>query len=159
MSAERVGGSRFDGEVDVAVRVSRVFAGITAEAIAQAGDGVTLPQLRVLVLASASGGLDMTSVAEALDVHISNASRLCERLVQAGLLLRRGSAADRRHVELTLTAAGAELVAAVTAHRRDVVTRALRVMSPQQRSSVAEAMAVFADVVDEQLERRHLATL
>jgi len=31
--------------------VARIFAAITAESIAQVGEGVTLPQLRVLVLA------------------------------------------------------------------------------------------------------------
>jgi hypothetical protein len=38
--------------LDSLMSAARIFAGITAESIAQTGDAVTLPQLRVLVLAS-----------------------------------------------------------------------------------------------------------
>lgn len=50
------------------------------------------------------------------------------------------------------------LVAAVIGHRREVFTRALRGMSPQQRLSVAEALTALTEVVEEQLERRNLLT-
>ena len=72
---------------------------------------------RVLVLASQPGRLNATGVAEALGVHLSSASRICDRLVQAGLLDRRDLPQDRRHVELTLTPAGERLLASVNDHR------------------------------------------
>ena len=55
----------------------------------EAEASVTLPQLRVLVLTCDRGALSMGEVAQLLDVHPSNATRLVDRLVQAGLLDRR----------------------------------------------------------------------
>jgi DNA-binding MarR family transcriptional regulator len=65
------------------MNAARIFAPITAESVAQVGEGVTLPQLGVLVLASQPGHLNASGVAETLDVHLSSASRICDRLVQA----------------------------------------------------------------------------
>lgn len=76
------GGTLLDEPVETVVRAALVFSAVTVESIAQAGAGITLPQLRVPVLASTSSELHNNAVAGALDVHISNASRICDRLVQ-----------------------------------------------------------------------------
>lgn len=132
-----------DSAVDVAIKAARIFAAVTAESIAQAGSGVTLPQLRVLTVAGEVGKLSNADVARTLDIHISNASRLCDRLVQAGLLNRRDSPTDRRQVELTLTASGRALVAAVTEHRRTAFTHILAAMSPSEQAELARALTGF----------------
>lgn len=136
-------------DVTTVLLASRVFADITAEAVAGAGDGISSPQLRVLVLASRSETLNNAAVAEALDVHISNASRICDRLVLAGLLHRRDAPGNRRQVELTLTPRGSALVTAVLEHRREQVSAILTSMSPPQRSSVATALASFTRAAGE----------
>jgi DNA-binding MarR family transcriptional regulator len=82
-------------------------------------------------------------VAEALDVHISNASRICDRLVLAGLLHRRDSPADRRHVELTITHRGAALVSAVADHQRHLVHQVLAAMPLRQRAHLTAALTSF----------------
>lgn len=135
-----------DDAVEVVAAASGIFASVTAESISQAGLGVTLPQLRVLTLAADAGPLRNTDVAQALAIHISNASRLCDRLVQAGLLNRRDSPADRRQVELTLTAAGRRLVDAVTEHRRAVFARILDRMSAEDRDALITSLASFVRV-------------
>lgn len=74
-----------DSEADritTMLEAARFFAKITAESIAQTDVGFTLPQLRVLVLASENEPLSSSAVAIALDIHLSNASRLCDRLVR-----------------------------------------------------------------------------
>ncbi len=60
------------------------------------------PQLRVLVLTSMQGALNLGAVAEALGVHASNATRT----------------GDRCQVELSLTSKGRDLVESVMSHRR-----------------------------------------
>lgn len=129
--------------VEALMRGAREFAGITAASIAQAGDGVTLPQLRVLVLASSRPTLNATGVAEALNVHLSNASRICDRLVHAGLLDRRESGRDRRHVELSLTGEGERLVETVMDHRRQSITRVLQHMPEASQQQLAQALSAF----------------
>ena len=129
--------------VEEVLRAARVFAAVTAEALAQLGDRITLPQLRVLTAAAEAGCLSNADVARLLDVHISNASRLCDRLVDAGLLDRRDSEVDRRQVTLTATAAGRDLLDVVTAHRRSVFTRVLADMSARDRDALVRGLPGF----------------
>ena len=142
-------------EVDVVMRAARVFSAVTAESIAQAGDSVTLPQLRVLTLATSVGSLSNSQVATALGVHISNASRICERLVQAGFLSRRDSPSDRRQVELTITERGSALITAVTRHRESVFAQVLDQLPQDQRSAVTQALASFAAAAEPVLRNPH----
>ena len=135
--------------LDTLQSAARIFGAITAESIARVGEVVTLPQLRVLVLASQPGQLNATGVANALDVHLSSASRICDRLVQAGLLDRRDLPQDRRNVELTLTPAGERLLKSVNAHRRQVFTRVLRRMDITEQEALAEALSRFVAAADE----------
>jgi DNA-binding MarR family transcriptional regulator len=137
--------------VEVALRAARVFAAVTAQSLARAAPGVTLPQLRVLTVASEIGTLSNADVARTLGIHISNASRLCERLVQAGLLDRRDSATDRRQVELTLTDAGHHLVTTVTEHRRTAFTSILAGMEPAERRSLSEPLRAFVRSGEERI--------
>jgi DNA-binding MarR family transcriptional regulator len=134
-----------DDELEVVMRAARVFAGVTAESIAQAGDAVTPPQLRVLVLASGRGRLNTTAVATALGVHLSNASRICDRLVTAGLLHRGESPDDRRNVDLTLTIQGRELVATVMSYRGAVFRRILERMSADDTATLTRGLTALSD--------------
>jgi DNA-binding MarR family transcriptional regulator len=135
--------------VETLLSAARVFSAITAESIAQVGEGVTLPQLRVLVLASQPGHLNATGVAEALGVHLSSASRICDRLVQAGLLDRRDLPRDRRNVELTLTSAGERLLETLNEHRREVFARLLRRMDAAEQDALTQALNRFIVAADE----------
>ncbi|GAA3550921.1 MarR family transcriptional regulator [Microlunatus spumicola] len=146
---------RTAADVEVALRAARTFSAITAESMAQAGDSVTLPQLRVLTLASGAGALNNRQVAAALGVHISNASRICDRLVQVGLLSRRDAPGDRRQVQLTITEAGTRLLDAVTGHRRTVLLQVLDRMTDAQRSAVTDALAAFTAAAEDVLQAPH----
>lgn len=139
--------------VDVVIAAARIFASVTAESIAQAGLGVTLPQLRVLTVARESGPLCNADVARILDIHISNASRLCDRLVQAGLLDRRESATDRRQVDLTVTDDGRRLLDAVTGHRREVFTRVLARMESDDRRALLAGLTGFVGAGEPEASR------
>lgn len=144
-----------DREVEAVVRAARVFSAVTAESIAQGGDSITLPQLRVLTLASTVDSLSNSQVAAALGVHISNASRICERLVQGGLLARRDSPRDRRQVELTITEHGTEVIGTVTNHRRSVFRHLLEQMSAPQRAALGEALSDFTGIAELALRSPH----
>jgi len=132
---------------------ARIFAATTVESVAQIGDTVTLPQLRILVLASTRPSVNNSDVAQALDVHLSSASRTCDRLVRSGLLSRQALPSDRRRVELILTCEGQRLVAEVTARRRATFSRILRQMSADDQTALSQALDVFVDLADEQAER------
>src|SRR5262245_5856871 len=96
-------------QVETVMDASRVLVAVIAKSIAATDPSLTLPQMRVLTIVSRHGPLNLNAVAESLGVHPSNATRTCNRLVEAGLLDRRDNPEDRRNVVLTLTPEGRDL--------------------------------------------------
>lgn len=136
------------------LRSSRVLVGVAARSLATAGEEVTLPQFRVLVLLQGHGTMRLARLAELLGVNASTAQRMVERLVNRGHVSRSADPDDRRAVRLELTDEGDALVAAVTRARRREVTRIVRRMPPSARAGVVRAMTAFAEAAGEpDLER------
>jgi len=146
-------------DLEAVMRASRVIAGIVAESIAHAGDIVTLPQLRTLVLVQTRPEVNARDIAAALDIHPSNATRLLDRLVQADLLERREAQDDRRSLSLTLTSRGATLVESVLAHRRAAYLRILKKMPAAERRRLSQALEAFATASGEPSEHTLVPTL
>jgi DNA-binding MarR family transcriptional regulator len=134
-------------EVDAVLVGTEVIASMIAESTAGVEHHVTISQLRVLVMTGSLGPLNLAAVAKDLGVHPSNATRTCDRLVEAGLLDRRTAEHDRRQVALTLTASGRRLVTKVMAHRRRLVEQLLGQLPAQERAGVAGAFQALNLVV------------
>jgi DNA-binding MarR family transcriptional regulator len=131
--------------VDAVMDAARLLVAVAAASVLEVEERASLPQLRVLTLMEARGSLTLGAVAAALGVHPSNATRMCDRLVAAGLVDRQDDPDDRRQLRLTLTADGAELVARVMSHRRAAVRRALTQMPPSERAELAASLGAFAE--------------
>ncbi len=69
--------------------------------------GVTMSQAKVLYLVQSVPGLRMSDLSARLHVSLSTVSGVVDRLVDQGLIRRRDDPADRRHVVLRITDAGA----------------------------------------------------
>lgn len=123
--------------VEAVLGASRVLVAVAARSLAGAAEEVTLPQYRALVVLASRGPQRVNSLAEALDVTSSTATRMCDRLVRKGLVRRRAARTDRREVRLTLTVPGQELVDEVTRRRRAEISEILRkVPGPDQAAIV-----------------------
>ncbi|MCA1835572.1 MAG: MarR family transcriptional regulator [Actinobacteria bacterium] len=136
-------------EIEAVLIATRVLVAISAQSVAQVEDRVTLPQLRVLVMIASRGPQNLSSVAQALGVHPSNATRTCDKLVEAGLIHRRDNPADRRNLILELTESGRQLLQTMNSYRRTAITNILAKMLPQQRSSLVPELLAFADAAGE----------
>ena len=73
--------------------------------------GVTRPQWRVLTYLARNEGINQGGLAELLDVEPITASRMVDRLADAGLVERRADPGDRRAWRLYLTDRSARLIA------------------------------------------------
>jgi DNA-binding MarR family transcriptional regulator len=71
---------------------------------------VTMAQMRVLMLLSAMGEARMSDLVPKLGISLSTLSTLVDRLVDAGLALRRDDPRDRRNVLVSLTPAGSAML-------------------------------------------------
>ena len=132
-------------QVDAVMLATRVLVAVTAQSVAEVDDWVTLPQLRVLVVLASCGPLNLAAVAQGLGVHSSNATRACDKLVEAGLLTRTDDPADRRNLILRLTPAGEELVESVTRARRASIAGILERMPAASRSRLTSALGKFTE--------------
>lgn len=154
---ELVGSGPDSPVVEALMEATRVITAAVAHSLAAVDSQVSLPQLRVMVMVRTRGPLNLSAVADGLGVNPSNASRTCDRLVQAGLLDRREAQGDRRHLALTLTAAGDELVDTVLRHRRHVLAQVVDHMDEAHRGTLQTALTSFTAAAREAAELGHLA--
>ena len=129
--------------------VPRLMRWVRTGTRADAAPGLTVPQLRVMLLLRRSPGSGVSAVAEHQGVSLASASALVERLVRQGLVDRAQDPKERRRVLLTLTAAGAERLRAVSLGTRRAMARALSHRSPAELAVIAQAMdLLMASVLD-----------
>jgi DNA-binding MarR family transcriptional regulator len=146
-------------QVESVMRASRALVGISAASVAAVDDLVTVPQLRVLTMISTRGPMNLASVATGLNVSAPNASRICDRLLKAGMIDRRDDPADRRHITLTLTRDGRALLERVNRHRRNEIKRILRAMTSEDRDNLAGALERFATAAGEPIDDSRVALI
>jgi DNA-binding MarR family transcriptional regulator len=135
--------------VDALLRASRALVTIAARSLSSVSDDVTLPQFRTLTLLAAKGPQTVSAIADGLDVHASTMTRMCNRLVTRGLVVRTPSATDRREVVITLSTSGKQLVEDVTTRRRHEVDAIVQRMTPHDREAVVTALEQFANAAGE----------
>jgi DNA-binding MarR family transcriptional regulator len=138
-----------DSVTDAVLSASRALVAVAARSLASVADDVTLPQYRALVVLAARGPVGMSELATELDCSPSTATRLCDRLVRKRLVRRAHRPDNRREVEVSITAAGRQLVARVTKHRRREIDRILAEVPGRQRASMIAALRAFANAAGE----------
>ena len=113
------------------------------QSLATSAPDVGLAQLRMLVVLHDRGSSNLAGLAEAVGVSDSGASRTCDRLVNAGLVERDESPHDRRHLVVSLSAAGRDLVERVFAERARMLATVVERMSPKSRERLMRALGDF----------------
>lgn len=128
---------------DALLRASRALVAVAARSFADVDD-VTLSQFRALVVLARPTSVTVRDLADALEIHPSTATRMCDRLVRKKLIRRRpGVTADRRETSLTLTASGQRLVDRVTARRRRDIAGIVESMTPEDRACAVVGLEAF----------------
>jgi DNA-binding MarR family transcriptional regulator len=135
--------------VDAVVGASRALVAIAARSLGAAGEEVTLPQYRALVVLASRGPQRVIDLAGFLDVTGSTATRMCDRLARKGLIRRQRLSSDRRSVRVSISAPGRELVSSVTHRRRAEVQAIVDRMSSQQSEQLVATLQMFADAAGE----------
>ncbi len=134
-----------DRTTEAVLDVARVLVAISIRSLAATADAVTVSQLRVLMLVAGRPGTNVADVAAELGVHRSNATRVVDRLVRAGLLTRVPDPGDRRRLVVALSDAGRRLVADVDDHRRTEIASVLERIPPGRLGDAEGIWRAFAD--------------
>lgn len=137
-----------DEEAEAVLAACRVLVAISASSIAAVEEVTDLIQWRALVVISEKETVSLSELSKAMKIHLTRASRLCDRLVATGLINRADDPANRRQLILTLTPKGTELVEQVMRRRREalqpILDRMKKRMTAQRRAEVTSLLQDFA---------------
>lgn len=117
----------------------RIITG--ASRVVEASTGITGAQIFVLrVLAAQTDPISLNDLAALTLTHQSTASAVVSRLVDQGFASRVRSPDDARRVELSITAAGRELLEKAPPTVQETLFRGMSGLSAGQRHSLANAL-------------------
>ena len=138
-----------EAAVDAVLTASRTLVAVATRSLGAAAEDTTIAQYRALVVLASRGPQRVSDLAAALDVTPPTAGRMCDRLLRKGLIRRHRARADRRAVQVSVTASGREVVDQATARRRALIADILGRLPARQQSAVASALAAFAAAAGE----------
>ena len=123
---------------------------------------VSLSQMHVLWLLQHHGELSMSRLAELLDVSLSNATGLIDRMAEHGLIERSGVPDDRRVVLVRPAAGGLRALSETETSRRERMRAVLGHLPEAERPVVLAAIrslrrALSAEVESAAVHEHHFA--
>ena len=109
--------------------------------------GLSVAQLFVLHQLGDTPALSIAELAERTLTDPSSVSTVVARLVDNKLVVRSPSRADRRRVELTLTARGKKLVLTAPRVPQLAMIESIREMTPKRRSDLVRSLESLAGAI------------
>ena len=123
--------------------------------------GVSMAQLHIMYTLQRTGEMTMSHLADFLNVSLSNATGLIDRLEERGYITRDRVPTDRRVVVVRVTADGERMLGEVDALSDDLLRSILDRLPPSQLRGVGHAIAALREAVEstvESMPNRHLAS-
>ena len=137
------------GTIETLQAATRVLTGVALRSVDVLDGAVTLPQLRMLAVLAELGRARSVQVARALGLEASTVTRLADRMVAAGHVVRGSERGHRGVVTLELTASGRDLVRRVAAWREQELTRILGQLPAASRAQVSTALRQLVEAAGE----------
>jgi DNA-binding MarR family transcriptional regulator len=109
--------------------------------------GVSMAQLHIMYSLQRGGEMTMSRLADVLDVSLSNATGLIDRLEERGFIERHRVAEDRRVVLVRVTPDGERMLQEVDALSDELLRSVLDRLPGSQLPAVARAMSALRDAV------------
>lgn len=123
--------------------------------------GVSMAQLHIMYTLQRTGEMTMSHLADMLNVSLSNATGLIDRLEERGYIARDRVTTDRRIVIVRVTPVGEGMLAEVDALSEELLRSVLDRLPPSQLRGVAHAITALREAVDstvESMPNRHVAS-
>ena len=93
------------------------------------------------------------AIGATLGALLSSASRLCDRLETAGLIVRESGLQSRREIAIRLSPDGEALLERMRQERREEITKVLARMSPGTRNALLAGLTAFGAAADGEQSR------
>jgi DNA-binding MarR family transcriptional regulator len=137
-------------EIEAFQQAARDLIGVALRSLEVADEGVSLPQMRLLLALHDQGRCPSSQVANVLGLGASSVTRLAERLVNSGHVLRGSDPRHRSVVTLGLTPLGRRVVDHALGRRQRELERILSRLSPELRATTVSGLQAFHQVVSEE---------
>jgi len=137
-----------DAVIDAVLRATQAFVGLALRSLEAVGSPITLAQYRMLAALGVEDNQNVRDLASTLGVERSTATRMYTRLVNGGLVERKGDPTDGRAVVVSLTPQGRKVVAEVTRARRRNVGALLSAMPAARREQLVDLLDEFAGLTE-----------
>ena len=118
--------------------------------------GISMTHLHILWVLEHHGDLPMSRLAELLDVSVSNATGLVDRMEERGLVERFRVPDDRRVVVVRASAEGARQRDTIEALKQDRMRSILERLDPDQLSRIRGAIGDLRAAVIDEIGADHL---
>lgn len=144
--------------IDPVNEVSRVVGRFRRQLRRTAGRGfdaerLTESQSELLWLVARRPGISVSAAAAELGLVANTASTLVSKLVAKGYLVRTADESDRRVGQLSLAAAGQQIVDTSRAARRELLTDVLEELGDDQIEALTKGLAVLETMTRRLQER------
>jgi DNA-binding MarR family transcriptional regulator len=110
--------------------------------------GISMTHFHLLSMLDRHGVLTMSQIAEMLDVSVSNATGLIDRIEERGYVERVRPPDDRRVVQVKVTEQGHDLLRQVELFKDDIMQRILGRLDAASLAGVARALADLRGAVE-----------
>ena len=124
--------------------------------------GLSMAQLNILYTLKRCGEVPMSRLAEMLNVSLSNATGLIDRIEERGLVERSRVPEDRRIVLLRVTPAGEQLLGELDVLSDELLRKVLGRLDRSEQAAVATAFASIREALTEaagNLPDRHATSI
>jgi DNA-binding MarR family transcriptional regulator len=109
--------------------------------------GVSMSQLHVMTILERHGDMPMSRLAEMIDVSVSNATGLIDRMEERGFVERDRVPDDRRVVLVRISETGRRLIDDIEVTRAQTLRSVLDRLDPDQLEGIARATADLRDAL------------
>ena len=138
-------------DVDDLVELSRLLVSVAYRSLEVPAKPLPLPQFRALTVLARQGPCSAGGLAESLDQVGSTVTRICDKLVAAGLVTRQNRPDNRREVEVAITDEGRRLVDQVLDARATELEQLLGRMPKPSRAALAKVLPELLAAADQHL--------
>lgn len=128
---------------DELLTVSRLMIALSAQALAEVDENITVQQFRSLMVLYKRGSTNLTTLAYQMGVQPSAAGRMVDRLVAMGLVERSPHPTSRRELLGSLTPRGHQAVTEINERRRAALMRILAGMPKSTSEELVRTLTGF----------------
>ena len=138
--------SGFDFGAEVMKLMPRMLREVSrAQKSVIAKGNLAVPHIVVLDMLSSKKSCTMGELARTMDLTMSAATGIVDRMIELGLVKRERSASDRRVVRVTLLKKGSDLMRKINGERRRMIDRMFMALSDAERH---EYLRLFRKVIE-----------